>query len=188
MKVATILGSPRRDSASTVIAEKVVTGLGPGVSEKKFVLNEMNVRGCQGCGSCKGKTETCVLTDDMIKVLGAAADCDLLILTSPIYIGEITGQAKLFVDRTYSWFKPDFILNAHASRLAPGKKAILLFTQGNPEKDFYLKTVHANYAAYFGNHGFKVLDHPAHVPADPKGAAEAVGAHARDILDRLVTL
>ncbi|MDR1295785.1 MAG: flavodoxin family protein [Deltaproteobacteria bacterium] len=156
MKVTLILGSPRPGSNSAKLAEAAVAALpDKNVEVKKFNLNQLRFRGCQSCFSCKGKTETCVLKDDLALVMSTAADSDLVILTSPVYINEVAGQVKCFIDRTYSWFKPDFMSNAVPGRLKPGKKMLFIWTQGNPDKDCYKHnlTAHVN---YFGSQGFKV--------------------------------
>jgi multimeric flavodoxin WrbA len=127
---------------------------GPDNPVEYFKLNDLRFRGCQGCGSCKTKTEFCVIKDDLARVLSAAASSDFLIVTTPIYIGEIASQLKGFVDRSYCWYKPDFITNSAPSRLKPGKKLLFIVSQGNPDPGAYQKNID-NYLGYFGTHGFK---------------------------------
>ncbi|MDR0355221.1 MAG: flavodoxin family protein [Deltaproteobacteria bacterium] len=156
MKIAIISGSPRLEANSVKLAEAAIAAL-PGNAHQieKHFLNQLRFRGCQGCYSCKTKTEFCVLKDDLTKVLASAAGADLTILCSPIYIGEITGQLKCFIDRTYSWFKPDFMTNSVPGRLPSGKKLLLVITQGNPDPKAYAPNI-AAYSGYFANQGFKV--------------------------------
>jgi multimeric flavodoxin WrbA len=152
MNVVAILGSPRVGSNSELLADVAIKSTG--AEAKKIVLNELHhIRGCQACYSCKSKTEVCVLKDDLAPVLSAAANSDFVILTAPIYIGEITAQQKIFVDRTFSWFKPDFKSNSVPGRLGPGKKLLLITTQGNPDKSIYKRNIDA-YINYFKAQGF----------------------------------
>jgi multimeric flavodoxin WrbA len=156
MRVSVILGSPRRGSNSAKLAEAVVAAL----EEKKpevstFRLNDLKIRGCQACFACKTKAEACVIEDDLARVLAASSESDLVILASPIFIGEITAQMKIFVDRSYSWFKPDFVQNPSPSRVGKGKTLILIVTQGDPDKGAYKRNLDF-YAGYFSNHGFAV--------------------------------
>ncbi|MDR1084810.1 MAG: flavodoxin family protein [Deltaproteobacteria bacterium] len=154
MKVAVILGSPRVTSNSTQLAEAAVKASGADSSEvSKFHLNSLNIKGCHGCFSCKTKTEVCVIKDDLAKVLTTAAQADLVVLTAPIYIGEITAQQKIFIDRTFSWFKPDFKSNSVPGRLSPGRKLLFIVTQGNPDSSAYKKNVDA-YVGYFRAQNF----------------------------------
>ncbi|MDR1395144.1 MAG: flavodoxin family protein [Deltaproteobacteria bacterium] len=156
MNIAVILGSPRLSSNSALLAEEAVKASGAGEGEvKKFFLNSLSIKGCQACYSCKSKTEFCVVKDDLTPVLAAAANADLVILTAPIYIGDVTAQAKLFIDRTFAWFKPDFKSNKVPGRLAGGgRRMLLIFTQGNPDSSVYAKNSQ-HYEAYFQAQGFK---------------------------------
>ena len=71
----------------------------------------MNFKGCQGCGACKAEKEKCVVQDDLTQVLEAVRETDVLVLASPVYFADVTAQMKAFVDRTYSFLKPDFETN-----------------------------------------------------------------------------
>lgn len=134
MKVLCILGSPRYDGNSTTIANRFIeraTSLGADVCT--FQLNRLNYRGCQGCCTCKTKTDSCILKDDLTEVLEAIKETDVVMLSTPVYIGDIPGQVKSFLDRTYSYLKPSYILESSPSRVPPGKQAVLILTQGAPE-------------------------------------------------------
>jgi len=50
----------------------------------------------------------------------------------PIYMGQMTAQAKTFVDRLYAFFNRDL-----STSLKPGKKLILGITQGETNPDAY---------------------------------------------------
>ncbi|MDR2301204.1 MAG: flavodoxin family protein [Deltaproteobacteria bacterium] len=155
MKVTVILGSPRLDSNSEKLARAAAAALtGPQEPPEVFKLNELRYRGCQACMGCKTKKEFCVLRDDLTRVLSSAAGADFVILTSPIYIGDISSQLKGFVDRAYSWLNPDYLNASVRSRVKSGKKLLFIVTQGHPELGAYKKTID-NYLGYFGNfHGF----------------------------------
>ena len=120
-----------------------------------FVLNDLDIRGCQACFACKKGKEACVVKDDLAKVLEAASESDLVVAATPIFIGEVTSQMKIFIDRTYSWFKPDFVSSASPSRMGKGKTLILIVTQGDPDRGAYQRSVDF-YAGYFSRHGFEV--------------------------------
>ncbi|MDR3204242.1 MAG: flavodoxin family protein [Deltaproteobacteria bacterium] len=156
MKITAVLGSPRIDSNSTKLAEAALRALEADKPEiKKFILNDLKIKGCQGCYSCKGKTETCAYADDIFRVLASAADCDMLILSGPIYIGDVISQLKAFIDRCFSWLKPNYLNQPQPSRLSSGKKLLFIVTQGNPDPDCYsgvLKT----YQSFFERLGFTV--------------------------------
>jgi multimeric flavodoxin WrbA len=112
------------------------------------MLSTMQVRGCQGCGACKNGLEDCAVSDDGATVLAAMREADVLVLASPIYFGEITGQLKCFFDRTYSLLNPDF-----TSRLTPGRKAVYVLTQGDPDLSHYTD-VFERYRTWTRSYGF----------------------------------
>ena len=155
-KVAVILGSPSGRSSSSELAKAVVGSLSDRNPEvETFVLNDLSAKGCQACFSCKTVSEGCILNDDLTPVLNAALDADLTIVATPIYIGEVTSQLKVFIDRSFSWFKPDYLESSNPSRVGKGKTLILIVTQGDPDREVYSRNIEF-YARYFGNHGFSV--------------------------------
>lgn len=131
MKVLTILGSPRTNATSTAIAQRFneeIAGLGAEVNT--YMLNEMEFKGCQACYGCKTGKEHCVLKDDLTQVFEEMTAADVVVLTSPIYHGDITAQLKGYFDRSFATVKPEFLeTGIPASRLPAGKKSLLIFTQ-----------------------------------------------------------
>lgn len=135
MKVLTILGSPRKESASTTIALKFnEEAAAKGAEVTTVQLNDLNYKGCQGCYACKKGSETCVLKDDLTPVFEALHAADAVVMTSPIYFGDVTAQLKGFIDRFYSTVSPEYLTTGiPTSRLPAGKKSLLIFTQGAEE-------------------------------------------------------
>jgi multimeric flavodoxin WrbA len=129
MKIVAVLGSPRPQGNSAGLVRRFLAAAREqGAEAQEFSLNQMDFRGCQGCRACKSESEACVLEDELAAVLAAIKDADLLLLASPVYFGDIIGQLKCFFDRTYSFLNPDF-----SSRVPPGKKAVVVLVQANPE-------------------------------------------------------
>lgn len=130
MKIVAVLGSPRPQGNSAGLARALLAAAREqGAEVQEFTLNKLDFRGCQGCLTCKTKSDTCVLEDDLAAVLQAVKEADVLVLASPVYFGDLSGQLKCFFDRTYSLINPDF-----SSRLPAGKKAVLVLVQGMPEQ------------------------------------------------------
>lgn len=138
MKVTCLLGSPREKGNSAVLAEIFCrTAASLGASVRTFVLNTLNFRGCQGCMACKTRADKCVIQDDLGPVLEAARESEVLVLASPVYMGEVTCTIRAFIERSYSFFVPDFFTNPNPSRLAPGKKLVFIQTQGQPNEKLF---------------------------------------------------
>ncbi|MCE5336574.1 MAG: flavodoxin family protein [Desulfobacteraceae bacterium] len=135
MKTVCVLGSPREKGISTAIANQFCAAAESMGSEvRTFFLNKLRYSGCQACMACKKTHERCALEDDLTPVLDAIADADLLLLASPVYFGNVSSQLKGFIDRTYSFFVPDFVTNPKPCRLKPGKKVVFVLSQGMPDE------------------------------------------------------
>ena len=92
-----------------------------------------------------------MVEDDLAPVLSAVRAADVLVMTSPIYFGQVTGQLKCFIDRTYSFLRPNYMTDPNPSRLAPGKKCVFILTQGDPnEKDYDVFPVYEGFLKWFG--------------------------------------
>lgn len=133
MEVISILGSPRKKGNSAQLAEIVSSSLEKeGHTVKKVVLNSLSMKGCQACMACKGKSEICVLQDDLAPVLEKVKQADVIVMATPVYWGDISAQLKIFIDRTYSYLTPGFMTEEVKHRLPKGKKLVFIQSQGAP--------------------------------------------------------
>lgn len=149
MNVVAVLGSPRAKSNSSGIANFILEECRKnGADVQSFTLSKLSFKGCQACETCKTKLSHCVLKDDLTAVLDAVKSADVVILATPNYFGEVSGQFKSFFDRTYSFLNPDF-----STRLDPGKKSVFIFSQGRPDLDRFTD-VFPRYEAWLGCYGF----------------------------------
>jgi len=132
MKTIGIIGSPRMNgNTATLVRQTIESAAEAGAETEIFYLNEMEFRGCQGCGYCKIH-DKCKLQDDLTRVLDSVIKADAIVLGSPIYFSQFTGQMRLFLDRCYSLINPDF-----SPRVKPGKKAVLVGSHGAPDAGIY---------------------------------------------------
>jgi multimeric flavodoxin WrbA len=133
MKISCLLGSPRQNSNSAAIASRFAeTAANLGAKVETTVLNQLNYRGCQGCLACKTTSDQCVLGDDLKGVLESLKAADVVVLAMPVYCSDVPGQVKCFLDRTFSYMKPDYRSESSPSRLPLGKKLVFITTQGAP--------------------------------------------------------
>jgi multimeric flavodoxin WrbA len=154
MRVVCLLGSPRKNANSSIIAERFCAAArGYGAEVRTFTLNDLDFRGCQGCYVCKTKLDRCVLKDDLTEVLEAVRETDILVLASPVYFWDVTAQMKGFLDRCFSFLVPDFLTNPERSRLAPGKKLVFILTQNNPDKNSFTH-IFEKFDYFFRGFGF----------------------------------
>ncbi len=154
MSVVALIGSPRRDGNSAGLAGVVVEAAKKaGKTTRTFYLNDLTYRGCQACYACKQGLDHCVLSDSATEILEAVAAAEVVIFSSPVYFGDVTGQFKLFFDRAFSYFTPDYRTAANPSRLSPGKKLVFVQSQGQPDPTFF-DDLYPRYDRFFKRLGF----------------------------------
>jgi multimeric flavodoxin WrbA len=154
MKVVSVIGSPRENGNSATIAKHFCqTAEKLGAEVKTYVLNKLQYQGCQGCMLCKTKLDRCALKDDLTEVLEAIRETDVLVVSSPVYYWDVSGQLKTFIDRTFSYLVPDFITNPVKSRLQPGKKLVFILTQNNPDPKSF-PDIFPKFDYFFKAYGF----------------------------------
>jgi multimeric flavodoxin WrbA len=135
VKVVAINGSPRTSgNTSTILKDVLKMAEASGAQTSYFDLAAMEIHDCKACMKCK-KEDGCSQQDDMEKLRPQIEDADILILGSPIYMGDQTGLMKCFVDRLYRFMVPDEKKEGLKSSLAPGKKALVIFTCQMPNGD-----------------------------------------------------
>lgn len=150
MKILVLNGSPRRNGHTARLLDVVVGaatdaakgaggagGAKPETEVRTYILNELAFKGCQGCLECKKETaKRCEQADELAPVLDYMKEADTWVIGTPIYMGHVSGQLKLFFDRVYGFTGPN-----RANRLPPGKKAVIAVTQGTQDPDTYKNVV-----------------------------------------------
>jgi multimeric flavodoxin WrbA len=132
MKVIGFIGSARRGGNTEALVMQALAGArDAGAHTRVFYLNELEFLGCQGCGYCKHRG-VCRLQDDMQQLYEEILVADGIVLGSPVYFGQMSGQTKCFLDRWYALVNPDF-----SSRIPPGKRMAMFFPQGDRDPAMY---------------------------------------------------
>jgi len=149
MKIVAVLGSPRPNGNSALMAQAFLdVARERGAASEVYLLNKMDIHGCQGCGKCKSESDVCVVEDDLTPVYDSIRGADILVLASPVYFGDLSAQLKCFWDRTYSFANSDF-----TSRLGSGKKSVMLLAQGAPAEEMF-SDIHPRYERWLKMFGF----------------------------------
>ncbi|MCL2862568.1 MAG: flavodoxin family protein [Methanimicrococcus sp.] len=135
MKVIGILGSARENGNTDLLMQEMMKEpAAKGAETKIFNLAKMNIGCCLGCESCR-KTGSCVRRDDVAVLFEEMKTADAIVIGTPIYMGEMTGQLKTFIDRCYALKDAD-----RNSFLQAGKKLGIVITQGADIPGHYAKT------------------------------------------------
>ncbi|MFX1259356.1 MAG: flavodoxin family protein [Promethearchaeota archaeon] len=152
MQIIGIVGSPRVEGNTQKLIEIMLeSGAENGAETKIFNLNEMDIKGCQSCYHCKTTDEGCAVKDDMIQLFEEIKQSDAVIIGSPIYFGQISGQLKIFIDRHFSQIGRDF-----KSKLGT-RDLVLVFTHGNPNSELFKPYIDTT-SRIFRMMGYKLQD------------------------------
>lgn len=109
-KIMIIDGGPRRNFNTASILQKFAEGassVGSDIEVKTVRLYGLDYKGCMSCMACKIKgkaSNVCKFKDALTPVLEEIAEADGLVLGSPIYFGDVTGQMRAFLERlAFPW-------------------------------------------------------------------------------------
>jgi len=135
--ILAVLGSARKNGNTEQLIREALRGAGAGTDAEVYRLNDMKIYGCQGCKGCKVHgSDGCILQDDMQAIYEHMKTANAVILGSPVYYGEVTGQMKVFMDRWYGLRDGEGNL-----RMPEGRKLLFIMVQGAEQEDWYKSTV-----------------------------------------------
>lgn len=101
-KLVVIMGSPHLNGNVASAVNAVMSGAEQaGLAAEKYDLPKLNIQNCCGCRKCVENGGKCVLKDDMAAVFEAVKAADIVLIASPIYICQVNGYTKTFLDRLY---------------------------------------------------------------------------------------
>ena len=131
MKVIAVMGSPRKGGRSDAVCERVLQGARDGGHEVVvYRVNDMNLRGCQGCGYCKDNNHDCILATDLKPYWKDLHEAGVLVLSAPNYCSRICGPMITYMNRHCCLIGRNE--NGGFVRVHPGIKLIGVFSQGAP--------------------------------------------------------
>lgn len=88
----------------------------------------MDIHGCKGCfKGHSSKDCPCVQKDDMSQIYPAIRECDVIVLATPLYYWNMSGQIRMAVDRLFALEEGDGnLLRGHGRA-----SALLMAAEGN---------------------------------------------------------
>jgi len=103
-RVVAVNGSPHQSFGNTsLMLAMLKEGFeAEGVGLEEIFLNQHHIEYCAGCGFCLEKGG-CWIRDDHKSILARVLAADAIILASPVYFYNVTGQTKTFLDRSLSY-------------------------------------------------------------------------------------
>lgn len=105
MKFFAVNGSPRNCNTAQLLDKALegVKSVCPDAETERINLYDFPFHGCRSCFACKrinGKHYgRCVQNDDLKPILDEIVKADGVILGSPIYLSDVTGNMRCFLER-----------------------------------------------------------------------------------------
>jgi multimeric flavodoxin WrbA len=135
MKIIGFSGSPRNNGNTARAVNKILEGAKEqGAETQVRYAGNLDIHPCKGCRVCVNKGR-CAVNDDMQQLYDALEQADALVLGSPVYMGQMSAQTKIFIDRLFAQNAPRF--SPHFKEENARKKLFLVFTQGNPDAGLF---------------------------------------------------
>jgi multimeric flavodoxin WrbA len=96
MKTLYISGSPRKDGNTEYLLK-----LCHSITGGDFIrLSDYQIEYCTYCSACI-KKEICTIKDDMPGIVERLLRSQVIVLGSPVFFNNVSGQMKVFMDRTW---------------------------------------------------------------------------------------
>jgi len=104
MKKVIALHTSRRNQNTYNILVQIKDVLANNDIEVRIIsLYDLNIKDCIGCEYCIHH-DTCVVKDEAEELMKALQLADGIIISSPVYLQQVSGKMKTFIDRTCRWF------------------------------------------------------------------------------------
>ncbi len=121
-KIVILNGSPRKKGNTAALAAAFTEGAESAGNEvTAFFLDGMEIHGCKGCfGGHSSRACPCVQQDGMAEIYPAVKEADVVVLASPLYYWNMSGQLRTAIDRLFALEEGDGNLlrgNGRASAL-----------------------------------------------------------------------
>ena len=101
MKVLIINGSPNVKGCTFTALNEAAKTLNENGIETEFIhVGNKDIRGCIGCCKCR-EIKKCVFNDLVNEAAAVFAECDGLIIGSPVYYSSANGTVISFLDRLF---------------------------------------------------------------------------------------
>ena len=135
-KIVILNGSPRKNGNTSALVKAFTEGAtGAGNEVTEFFLGGMEIHGCKGCfGGHSSQACPCVQKDDMDKIYPAVREAEVVVLASPLYYWNMSGQIRIAIDRLFALEEGDGNLLRGHERAS----ALLMAAEGHGFEDVVL--------------------------------------------------
>lgn len=145
MKMTIFNGSPRGKNGNTHILDSAFAdgAREAGAEVETVFLAGRDIRPCRGCHSCWfGNLGECVQDDEMAELLPMILDSDLIVFSTPLFVDNVSGLTKNFMDRLIPIGDPHMELDGggecrHVKRHDKPSLIAAISTCGFPEQSHF---------------------------------------------------
>ena len=147
MKITVFNGSPRGANGNThfIVKEFAKGAEEAGAEVENVFLVTKTIGHCRGCFSCWVVTPgKCVIEDDMTDLLQRVTGSDVIVFATPLYVDNVSGLMKNFMDRLIPLADPHFSRdeNGECRHLGRGdvnlpRKIAVISNSGFPEQSHF---------------------------------------------------
>jgi len=145
MRITVFNSSPRGARGNTHV---IVTELAKGAQEagaefENVFLVDKTIGHCRGCFVCWFNTPgQCVIKDDMAELLDKMRASDIVGFATPLYVDNVSGIMKQFMDRVIPLVDPHFAKDPgneckHPFRSGKPPKFLVIANSGFPEQSHF---------------------------------------------------
>lgn len=143
-KVLLLTASPNPQGNTAVMASEFAEAASArGAVVTRYDMATVAGEGCRACMACRTVSDCCVVEDGVGDVLQAFIDTDVLVMAAPVWFSEFPCSIRRFIERWHALLTLEL-----ETRLQPGKKAVLLISQGGGDEEF--KDLPARYVEMLG--------------------------------------
>jgi multimeric flavodoxin WrbA len=179
MNITVFNGSPRAEKGNThFMVEAFLKGAREaGAETENIFLAKQKIKPCLGCFCCWVKTTgECVIKDDMAELRSKYVAADIVVFATPLYVDNVTGIMKNFMDRLVPLADPYFEKDEngqyrHVKGFDKIQKIAVISNCGFPEQEHFqvlrllFKRIARNFHSeviaeiYRGGGGILLTDH-----------------------------
>ena len=139
MKTLIFNGSPRKNGDTTILIDEFLKNL---IGEYKIInAYDCNIKACIDCRYC-WKNQGCSIKDGMQEIYSYIQECDNILIASPIFFSEISGQLLAVASRLQTYFCAKYFRKEIP--IGKSKKSGIILAaggKGNMEKAFNTASV-----------------------------------------------
>ena len=139
-EVLVIHGSPRSKGNTDLMVERLVEGIRQrdmdsfDIGIEHIFAKKVDVSPCRECCNCS-RTGECVVQDDMQGMYKLLLDCDLLVVSSPVFFTTVSGYLKAIIDRCQRFWSLKY---EHKKKIIKKQRnGIFIAAAGSGSKDIF---------------------------------------------------